>query len=149
MSTINEVLSSSLVFKSVEATDIEKMEMLFEKQDVAPGDIIATAGETAQKFFLLAKGTALLGMEDGKSVILNNNGDFIAMELLSAKGIYKTSVSILEKGQVYIINRDDFLKIIQEDSSAAKQIMESWQDYLNQTAPFVTKIDDQSRIDRF
>ncbi|MFH2091061.1 MAG: cyclic nucleotide-binding domain-containing protein [Pseudomonadota bacterium] len=149
MSTINDILGSSPVFKSIEAAAIEKMGSLFEKRDIYPGDMIATACEPAQNFFVLAKGSVLLGMEDGKSVVLNHPGDFIAMELLSAKGIYKTSVSVLEKGQVYVILRDDFLKIIQEDTPMAQQIMEAWQIYLDQTAPFAAKIENFSLSECF
>lgn len=149
MGTIKEVLSSSPVFKSLESADVEKVGMLFEKREISPGDVIAAACESAQNFFILAKGTLLLGMEEGKSVVLSHEGDFAAMELLSAKGIYKTSVSVLEKGWVYVISRGDFLELIQGDSPAAGQIMDAWQAYLELTAPFAKNLDDQDLGERF
>ncbi|MFH2061226.1 MAG: cyclic nucleotide-binding domain-containing protein [Pseudomonadota bacterium] len=149
MKKIMTVLSDSSVFQSIETADVEKTAALFEKRDVLPGEVIATAGEAAQNFFLLDKGTVLLGMKDGKEVVLNQTGDFIAMELISAKEIYRTTATVLEKGCVYAIARDQFLNVIQEDTPVAEKLMHGWQDYLNQTAPFAAKLENLDTIERF
>jgi CRP-like cAMP-binding protein len=149
MSSINTVLNASPVFNSLGAQDIENLAGHFDKRDTLTGDMIATAGDLAQFFYLLAEGTLLLEMKEGKSVVLNQPGDFIAMELLSAQGMYQTSVHVLEKGAVFAISREKFLEIIQEDSPAAGRIMASWQDYLGQTAPFAAVVDDTGLMECF
>jgi len=142
MSNIKEVLKKSSVFSSLGEDDTKRLETLFEKWEIHPGDIIATAKDAAQFFFLLDKGTILLAMDEGKSVVLSTPGDFIGLELLSARGVYKTTLTVLENGSVFVIPRQDFLAVIQEDSVAATTIMTSWQEYLDKTALFVKNIED-------
>ncbi len=149
MSSIDTVLNTSPVFSSLGAQDIKNLAGHFDKRDTLAGDIITTAGDPAQFFYLLADGTVLLEMKEGKAVVLNRPGDFIAMELLSAKGIYQTSVHVLEKGAVLAIQREKFLDIIQEDSPVAEQIMGAWHDYLDRTAPFAVMMNDSGFMERF
>jgi len=139
MSNINEVLSSSKIFASLEKKEMQKMEMLFDKRNIFPGDILTNKGETAQFFFLLHAGTLLLDMDDGKSVVLDTIGDFIGLELLSIKGLYKTDIIVLEKGSIFAISRQNFLNFIQQDSDGAAIVMKSWQEYLIKTALFAKK----------
>ncbi|WP_299979008.1 Crp/Fnr family transcriptional regulator [Desulfobacula sp.] len=149
MSNIKEILNKSSVFNSLGEDDIQRLEPLFEKREIHPGDIIAKAEDTAQFFFLLNKGTILLAMEEGRSVVLNTPGDFIGLELLSARGVYKTTMTVLENGSVFVVPRQDFLSVIQEDSSAAAVIMTSWQEYLDKTASFAKNIEDLSLPEHF
>lgn len=149
MSNIKEILNKSSVFSSLEDTDIERLETLFEKRAIRSGDIIAKLKDAAQFFFLLDNGTVLLAMEEDKSVVLNTPGDFIGLELLSVKGMYKTTLTVLENGSVFVIPRQEFLAVIQEDSPAATAIMASWQEYLDKTASFAKNIEDISLPERY
>ena len=142
MSQIKKVLNTSAVFNILSEDDVQRIEILSEKREIHPGDVLASAKDVAQYFFLLNTGTLLLGMEDGRSVVFNTPGDFIGLELLSAKGIYKSTLTVLEKGSVFTIPRQDFLSIIREDSDAAEKIMASWQEYLDITASFSRNIED-------
>lgn len=142
MCNIEETIKQSSVFKDLTQADIEQLTSLFAKQEIHPGDILSSAGNMAQSFFLLGKGTVLLAMDEGKAAVLNTPGDFISMELISAKGICKTTVHVLEKGMVFVISRQAFLDVIQDDSPAAERIMTAWQAYLEKTAPFAENIED-------
>ena len=144
MSHIKELLNKSSLFNPLGQDDLQRIEPLFEKREIDPGDILAATGDAAQYFFILNNGTLLLDMDEGKSLVLNTAGDFIGLELLSIKGVYKTTLTVLEKGNVFVISRQDFLDIIQENSVAALTIMASWQKYLDKTAPFVKNIEDLS-----
>ena len=139
MGSISDILHRSSVFNSLDKTDLQPITPLFERWELHTGDVIATAGETAQYFFLLEKGTLLLAMEAGKSIVLATAGDFIAMELLSDRGRYKTTVTALENGGVFKILRKDFLAYIQEDTPGADAIMQAWQGFLDQAAAFAKK----------
>lgn len=142
MSIVTEVFSRSSIFSSLGEEGMKRLEPLFEKREIDPGDILAAAEETAQFFFLLISGTVLLAMEEGRSVVLRTSGDFIGLELLSVKGVYKTTITVLEKGSVLAIPRQNFLSFIQEDSPEASALITSWQDYLDATAPFAKNIED-------
>ena len=132
----------SSVFNSLDKTDLEQIIPLFERRELHTGDVLTTAGDTAQYFFMLERGTLLLAMADDKSVVLENSGDFIAMELLSDRGRYKATITALEDGMVFSIPRLAFLDLIQEDTPGAAAIMQAWQGYLDQTAPFAKNIAD-------
>ena len=142
MASISDVLKKSIVFNSLEEADLQRISPMFEKRELHTGDIVATAGNTAQYFFILENGTLLLAMEDDKSIVLKAPGDFIAMELLSDRGIYKTTITALEDGMAFIISREAFLDFIQEDTPGAAAIMQSWQVFLDQAAPFAKNIED-------
>ncbi len=142
MGTISDVLKQSMVFNSLEEADLKKIMPFFEKWELHTGDVITTAGDVAQYSFLLESGTLLLAMDADRSVVLDTPGDFIAMELLSVKGIYKTSITVLENGSVFAISREAFLSIIQEDTPGAETIMKAWQEFCDQTAPFAKNIED-------
>lgn len=143
------ILNESSVFNTLADDDIQRLEPLFEKRGIQPGDILATAKEPAQFFFLLNKGTLLLEMEEGKSVVLNSLGDFVGLELLSANEVYKTTIIVLEKGSLFAVARQNFLDFIQKDSPAAAAIMTSWQTYLDAMAPFAKNLEDLSLLEHF
>jgi len=142
MGSISDVLKESMVFNSLEEVDLKKIIPLFEKWELDTGDVITTAGDIAQYFFLLESGTLLLSMEAGKSVVLETPGDFMAMELLSTKGVYKTTTTVLENGNVFAVSSESFLSLIQEDTPGAETIMQAWQKFCDQKAVFAKNIVD-------
>lgn len=142
MGHINDILKNSAVFSALEEDDITTVSSFFEKWEIHSGDILATEKETAQYFFLISSGMFLLAMDGGRAVVLNTAGDFIGLELLSAKGVYSATVTALEPGRVYAIPTRDFLAFIRQDSTGAAVIMERWQEYLDKTAPFAKNIED-------
>jgi CRP-like cAMP-binding protein len=142
MGSISDILHKSSIFNSLDKKDLEQITPLFERRELNIGDVIAMAGDAAQYFFLLEKGTLLLAMEEGKSLVLDRAGDFIAMELLSHRGRYKTIVTALEGGGVFTIPREDFLAFIQEDTPGAAAIMQAWQGFLDQAAVFAKNIEE-------
>lgn len=149
MSDIKEVLKKSKVFGSLDEDSAATLANLFDKWDIHPGEVLTNANDTAHTFFLLGKGTVLLAMEDGKAVVLDASGDFMGLELLSVKGKYKTSLSVLEEGCVFAVSRQDFLDIIQEDSVMAETIMAAWQEYLDAKAPFAKNNEDCGLLTQF
>ncbi|OQY51926.1 MAG: hypothetical protein B6230_03845 [Desulfobacteraceae bacterium 4572_89] len=142
MGSLSDVFKESMVFNSLEEVDLKKIMPLFEKWELNTGDVITTAGDIAQYFFLLESGTLLLSMEEGKSVILETPGDFMAMELLSKKGVYTTTTTALENGNVFAVSREAFLSLIQEDTPGAETIMQAWQEFCSKTAAFAENIVD-------
>ena len=134
---IDNILKKVEMFKSLKHTDIEKIKLIIEKRNTIEGEVLTTPKEKADFFFILVSGDILISMEKEKSVVMSTSGDFIGMDLISSKGIYISELTALSNGKVLAINRDDFFKIIQEDSHVFQNIMDSWTVYLNKIAPFV------------
>jgi CRP-like cAMP-binding protein len=142
MDRTSDVLKKSIVFSSLGEQDLDLISPLFSKRELHTGDVIAAAGNMAQYFFILEKGTLLLAMGDAKAVVLKTPGDFAAMELLSDRGMYKTTITSLEDGMAFIVPRQAFLDLIQEDTPGAASIMKAWQEFLDKTAAFAKNIED-------
>ena len=137
MSQELELLKKNTIFSSLDSDDLKYLGSLMEPLDVHEGETLANRGEEAARVFVLASGTLLIAMDGGKALVMEHPGDFIAMELLSSRGKYTSTVKALEKGRVFAIQRTDFIALIQEDSPMAEQIMYQWRVFLEDTAPFV------------
>lgn len=131
-----------MVFNSLEETDLEKLSSDFEKWDLQTGDVIAQAGNLAEYYFLLEKGTLILAMDGGKAIVLDSPGDFMALELLGVKNLYKATLTALEDGSVFAVSKEAFLGFIQEDTEAAATIMEAWQIFCDEKAGFIHNTQD-------
>lgn len=143
MSNLQQIMNGSPVFQSLEQTDMDRLAPLFRSRELQTGDILTTEGEAAQYFFLLEEGTLLLGMEDGKGLVLDSPGDFAGMEMLSVKGVYRTTTTVLAPGRAHAVLRQDFLEFIQADTQGAAAVMAAWQTVLDQRAPFAKEIETQ------
>ena len=131
-----ELLKKSDIFAVSEDTDLKRICKIMEKRIFHEGEKLAVEGEKARFFFLLISGTILLSMENGKSVVMDKSGDFIGFEVLSYRGIYKSSLTALTKGEIFAVNRNSLLEMIQEDSPAALSITHAWHDYRIRKIPF-------------
>lgn len=101
-----------------------------------PGEILARAGLSAQFFFLLEKGTLLVAMEGGRAVVLNRPGDFAGLSMVSLNGTNTATITVLEKGVVWVVPCLDFLDLTGQDTPVAATIMDGWQQFFAEKAPF-------------
>lgn len=132
-----EILKKGSVFNSLELSDLRRLGSLMEPLDVHEGETLATMGEEAARFFILASGTLLVAMDGGKALVMEQPGDFIAMQILSSNGEYSSTVTALEPGRVFALNKTDFIDLIQEDSPMADLIMNEWNIFLEESVPFL------------
>ena len=132
-----EILKNSTVFNSLELSELKRLGSIMEPMDVQEGETLATMGEEATRFFILASGTLLVAMDGGKALVMEQPGDFIAMQTLSSNGEYTSTVTALEPGLVFALNKTDFIELIQEDSPMADLIMDEWNAFLEESAPFL------------
>ena len=143
MSEELKILEKGTIFSSLAPNDLKRIGSLMEKRDIQEGETLATSGEKATQVFILASGTLLIAMADGKTAVMENPGDFIGMELLSSNGEYISTVTSLTRGQVLAVKRDDFIGLIQEDSALAETVMHQWTAFLTETLPFVEPKENQ------
>ena len=137
MNEMENILEKSSVFSRIGADGKKRLASIAAKRRIQEGEILAAAGEKASFFYILDSGTVLLSMAEGRALVLNTPGDFIALELLSSRGVYKTDVTALLDGFVYALDRKAFLEMIREDSTDAGELMRAWSNYLEETVPFV------------
>ena len=139
MSEMENILEESAVFSRMTTEGKQRLAGTATKRRIQEGEVLAQAGEPASFFFVTGSGTLLLSMAEERALVLKTPGDFIAMELLSDEGVYKSTVTALCDGFVYVLDRGTFLEMIREDSADAGEVVRAWRNYLEQTAPFVKK----------
>jgi CRP-like cAMP-binding protein len=101
-----------------------------------PGEILAQAGHSTQFFFLLEEGGLLVAMEEGRAVVLNRPGDFAGLSMVSLKGKNTATITALEKGVVWVVSCQDILDLTGHDSQIGAIIMDGWQQFCEEKAPF-------------
>jgi len=101
-----------------------------------PGDVLAHTGHSTQFFFLLEEGSLLVAMEEGRAVVLNSPGDFAGLSMVSLNGTNTATITVLEKGAVWVVPRRDFLDLTGHDTQVAATIMDGWQQFFTEKAPF-------------
>ena len=83
MDGLKACLEKSIIFNSLDARDLDTLLPLFTLWRINPGEILAQAGQAAQFYYLLEKGTLLLSLDGGKAVVLNASSDFAGFSLMS------------------------------------------------------------------
>ena len=129
-------LSKSITFNGLDAQDIEGLLPLFSRWAVMPGDVLAQAGHSAQFFFLLEQGTLLVAMEEGRAVVLNRPGDFAGLSMVSLNATNTATITVLEKGVVWVVPCRDILDLTGHDTQVAATIMNGWRQFFAEKAPF-------------
>lgn len=129
-------LSESIIFNGLDAQDIDSLVPLFSRWTVMPGEILARVGHSAQFFFLLEEGTLLVAMEEGRAVVLNRPGDFAGLSMVSLNGKNTATITALEKGAVWVVPCRNILDLIGHDTQVAAIIMDGWQQFFAEKAPF-------------
>ncbi len=130
-------LSESIIFKGLDAQDIDDLMPLFSRWTVMPGDILARADHDTQFFFLLEKGTLMVAMEEGRAVVLNRPGDFAGLSMVSLNGKNTATITVLEKGVVWVVPCTEILDLTGHDTQAAAIILDGWQQFCKEKAPFI------------
>ncbi|WP_321493425.1 cyclic nucleotide-binding domain-containing protein [uncultured Desulfobacter sp.] len=129
-------LSESIIFNGLDTQDSDTLLPLFSRWTVMPGEILARTGHLAQYFFLLEKGTLLVAMAEGRAVVLNSPGDFAGLSMVSLGGKNTATITVLEKGAVWVVPCRDILDMTGRDTPAAAIVMDGWQQFLAEKAPF-------------
>lgn len=129
-------LSKSIIFNGLGARGIETLAPLFSRWAVMPGEILSRAGHKTQFFFLLEKGSLLVAMDEGRAVVLNRPGDFAGLSMVSLNGANTATITVLEKGAVWVVPCQDILDLAGRDTQAADTILDGWQQFSAKKAPF-------------
>jgi CRP-like cAMP-binding protein len=129
-------LSESIIFKSLDAQDIDSLVPLFSRRTVMPGEILARAGHGTQFFFLLEEGALLVAMEEGRAVVLNRPGDFAGLSMVSLNSTNTATITVLEKGAVWVVSCLKILDLTDHDTQTGAIIMDGWHQFCEERAPF-------------
>lgn len=133
-----DILGQGAVFCDLETEDLEELLSQMECRPVQEGEHLTEKGSRAACYFILKSGMLLIAMKEGRSLIIDQPGEFIGFETLASDGVYENTVIALCRGEIWVIPREDFLSLVRQDTNAAAAIVAAWQTYLNDKAPFLT-----------
>ncbi len=142
MSQKLKLLEKVDIFRSLDNSAKNRLESMIEKREICAGENLALQGGQALSFFILISGTVMLFTKKEKAVVFSEPGDFIGLELLSSNGEYDNSLRALTDGEIFLLNRNKFIEMIQEDSLMEENIMILWKSYFSKTAPFIEEPDE-------
>ncbi len=142
MSQKLELLDKVDVFKSLDNSAKDRLESMIEKREICAGEDLALQGGQALSFFILITGKVMLFTQKEKAVVFKEPGDFIGFELLSSNGEYDTTLKSLTDGEIFLLNRNQFIEMFQEDSLMEENIMSLWENHLSKIAPFIEEPDE-------
>ncbi len=137
-----ELLDKVDVFRSLDNSAKDRLESMMEKREICAGENLALQGGQALSFFILITGKVMLFTKKEKAVVFKEPGDFIGFELLSSNGEYDTTLKSLTDGEIFLLNRNKFIEMIQEDSLMEENITSLWDNHLSKIAPFFEEPDE-------
>jgi len=72
--------------------------------------------------------------------VLNRPGDFAGLSMVSLNGINTATITVLEKGVVWAVPCRDILDLTGHATPLAATIMDRWQQYCKEKAPFCSNL---------
>ncbi|TGZ60968.1 hypothetical protein CRM22_008263 [Opisthorchis felineus] len=122
-SLLMNVCKNVLLFRNMDDKELAKITQVMVGQEVHPGDVIITQGESGSHFYVIERGlfSVLVRNEDGVEKQLlqyENEGYFGEMALMYDAPRSATVVAETE-GKIWCMNRSDFRRLVL--SHAAKQ----------------------------
>jgi CRP/FNR family transcriptional regulator/CRP/FNR family cyclic AMP-dependent transcriptional regulator len=116
------------IFSGLNSRELQRIGKKFKLRTVDPNELILMAEEAGNTFFVIASGKVKISVlsKEGKEVIFSTleKGDFFGeMSLLDGKK-RSADVSAVERSELYVLSREDFLAILEESPKIAIKIME-------------------------
>ncbi len=115
-------LLQSRIMQQIPAANIQGVMMRVEHLEVEPGDVLITQGEEGDAYYMLSQGHALVtrDMHDGDpphELAQLGPGAAFGEEALLSDSPRNSTITMLSKGVVLRLSKDDFLELIQRPLS--------------------------------
>ena len=111
-----------------ELDDFRELVKTHELQTYKKGELIYEKGKHANFFYLIKRGVVKAHRMDdqGKELItqLYKEGDFFGNHAIDAQTAYDDFATAMEDCQIYTVSREEFQKILSENSKIAMQLVE-------------------------
>lgn len=81
-----------------------------------------------------------MAMEEGRAVVLNRPGEFAGLSMVCLNGTNTSTITVLEKGAVWVVPCRDILELTGHDTEVAAAILDGWQQFCMEKAPFCSNL---------
>ncbi|GAA33257.1 cAMP-dependent protein kinase type II regulatory subunit [Clonorchis sinensis] len=122
-SLLMDVCKNVLLFRNMDDKELAKITQVMVGQEVHPGDVIITQGESGNHFYVIERGlfSVFVRNEDGveKQVLQYDNRGYFGEMALMYDAPRSATVVAESEGKIWYMNRSDFQRLVL--SHAAKQ----------------------------
>ncbi len=138
MSTDIQTLKSLDLFTDLNFGELEKIAPLMHLMKVAEGEVLTRKGESARTFFIVLSGNFMLSFKKERSFTLHNKGNIIGWSTVVTPFQYRGTAIALTDGLVLSMPGQEFLRLIQSDSTLGDKIMRKINKTVSERMPYTT-----------
>jgi CRP-like cAMP-binding protein len=117
----DQLLRRAEIFAGFDQEGINELLKILRYQTVRSGQILADAGETARRFFLLEEGSVAV-LQDGVQIATVREGGYFGIGAIAGKGEYPFTYRAETAVRTLIIDRDRFDPLLRADTTLAQQV---------------------------
>ncbi|MBU1162856.1 MAG: cyclic nucleotide-binding domain-containing protein [Proteobacteria bacterium] len=138
MSTDIQTLKSLDLFADLNFGELEKIASLMHMMKVTEGEVLTRKGESARTFFIVLSGNFMLSFKKDRSFTLHNKGNIIGWSTVVTPFQYRGTAIALTDGLVLSMPGQEFLRLIQSDSTLGDKIMRKINKIVSERMPYTT-----------
>jgi CRP-like cAMP-binding protein len=138
MSTDIQTLKSLDLFADLNFGELEKIASLMHMMKVTEGEVLTRRGEPARTFFIVLSGNFMLSFKKERSFTLHNKGNIIGWSTVVTPFQYRGTAIALTDGLVLSMPGQEFLRLIQSDSTLGDKIMRKINKIVSERMPYTT-----------
>jgi len=138
MSTDIQTLKSLDLFADLNFGELEKIAPLMHSMKIAEGEVLTRKGEPARTFFIVLSGNFMLSFKKDRSFTLHNKGNIIGWSTVVTPFQYRGTAIALTDGLVLSMPGQEFLRLIQSDSTLGDKIMRKINKIVSERMPYTT-----------
>ncbi len=133
----SQLLKKMGLFKELAPKELEQISSIIHPSTVVEGETVIRRGAPAQIFYIVISGDYLVYFKNGRSFTLHYKGDIFGYTTVVTPFKYSGTVVALTDGEVLTISGQDFLRLIQGNSSLGEKIMKTIYQTMSERLPFV------------
>ncbi len=132
-----KLLQTMDLFKSIDSNQLEKLAVLMHPVRVSEGEILSRQGTQATAFYVVVSGNFMISLDSGEAFTLHKPGAFIGWAVISAVSRYLATGTALTDGEVLVMYRDDFFKLLQQDAVLGDRLMRHHSRFVSEKMPYL------------
>jgi CRP-like cAMP-binding protein len=139
MPTDIQTLKSLDLFGELTSEELQQVAAIIHPMRVSEGEILTQRGEPAQMFYVVLKGNFMISFKEGRAFTLHEQGDIIGWSTIVTPFRYTGTAVALTDGEVLTLQGDDFLQVIQGESSIGDKIMNKINPIIAERVPYFSR----------
>ena len=139
MPTDIQTLKSLDLFGELTSEELNQIAPIIHPVKVSEGELLTQRGEPATAFYVVLKGNFIISFKDGRAFTLHERGDIIGWSTIVTPFRYTGTAVALTDGEALTLQGDDFLQVIQGESSIGDKIINKINPIIAERVPYFSR----------